>query len=117
MSFLFLLKPVLPVFEYVWNYEYITTELCENKDQPIMGCNGKCYLMKELAKASETEKPQSSDKKHPISETADLFLQDFNTYEMPLVPAPSEKNNPTAYANLYAHLQAQTFFHPPTFVS
>lgn len=82
-----------------------------------MGCNGKCYLMKELAKASETEKPQSSDKKHHLSETTDLFLQDFNSYEVLSAPVILEKKAHTAYANLYAHLQIHTFFHPPTVVS
>lgn len=81
-----------------------------------MGCNGKCYLMKELAKASETEKPQSSDKKH-LTETSDLFLQDFNSYEVPFSGFAINKSANAAYANLYAQLQIQTFFHPPTVVS
>lgn len=81
-----------------------------------MGCNGKCYLMKELAKASETEKPQSSDKKH-LAETSDLFLQDFNSYEVPFAGFTPERTANAIYANLYAHLQIHTFFHPPTAVS
>ena len=58
-----LVKPVLPVLEYVVNYEYVSKVLCINKDKPKMHCNGKCHLMKELAKASDAEKPFSSDKK------------------------------------------------------
>ena len=39
-----LLQPALPVIEYLVNYDYIVSELCENRDKPILGCNGKCYL-------------------------------------------------------------------------
>ena len=49
------LKPIFPVIEYVVNYEYISKVLCENKAKPMMHCNGKCHLMKELAKAAENE--------------------------------------------------------------
>ncbi len=48
-----LVKPVLPVVEYMVNYDYISKVLCENKAKPKLKCNGKCHLMKELAKASE----------------------------------------------------------------
>lgn len=112
-----LLKPVLPVFEYICNYNYIITELCENRDNIIMGCNGKCYLIKELAKASETEKPLSSDKKHTPTETADLFLSDCHHYEFSVPEIPTATCVNTAYSNLYAHLATDAVFHPPTIIS
>ena len=39
-----LIQPALPFIEYFVNYDYIVNELCENKDKPILSCNGKCYL-------------------------------------------------------------------------
>jgi hypothetical protein len=42
-----------PVINYVANYEYISEELCENKDKPELECHGKCYLQKELKKTSD----------------------------------------------------------------
>lgn len=39
-----LIQPALPFIEYFINYDYIVSELCENKDRPILSCNGKCYL-------------------------------------------------------------------------
>lgn len=41
------------------NKNYIASELCENRDKPLMHCNGKCYLMKKLKQAEEKEKNQS----------------------------------------------------------
>lgn len=112
-----LLKPVLPVFEYVANYNYIVTELCENRDNTIIGCDGKCYLIKELAKASESEKPLSSEKKHTVAETTDLFLTDLQNYDLQPSAISFRNSINATYANLYAHLATDSFFHPPTFIS
>jgi hypothetical protein len=57
------LKPILPVIDYIVNYDYISNVLCENKAKPELKCNGKCHLIKELAKASNDDKPINSDKK------------------------------------------------------
>ena len=43
-----LIQPALPVLDYLLNYDYIVTELCENRDKPILTCNGKCYLEKQV---------------------------------------------------------------------
>ena len=55
LIFTVLLRPLWPVTEYVLNYSYIVTNLCENKDRPQMKCDGKCYLAKMFAKDSEEE--------------------------------------------------------------
>ena len=105
---------MVPLLEYICNYDYITKELCENKDNLVMGCIGKCYLMKELAKASETEKPISSDKKHIPTETSDLFIADLLEFNLATVEMPTSATQHPAYNNLYAHLQIHSHFHPPT---
>ena len=112
-----LLKPVMPVIEYVFNYEYITAELCENKDKPLMHCNGKCYLMKELAKAAENEKPLSSDKKRAPTETNDFFLELATVYTTVFFQSDFGFVLNTAYSNSYSYLNAHYFFHPPTVIS
>lgn len=53
-----MLKPILPIVIYYINYDYIVTELCENKDTPEMGCHGKCYLKKLTTKIE----PRTQDK-------------------------------------------------------
>ena len=47
---LVLVQPSLPVLEYLINYDYIVNELCENRDKPILTCNGKCYLGDQVEK-------------------------------------------------------------------
>ena len=45
-----MIAPAFPIMEYLINYDYIANELCENKDKPLLGCNGKCYLEKQVKK-------------------------------------------------------------------
>jgi hypothetical protein len=47
---LVLVLPAVPVLEYLINYNYIANELCENKDKPVLTCNGKCYLADQVEK-------------------------------------------------------------------
>lgn len=78
--FAIFLRPILPVIDYVINYEYISTVLCENKDKPELKCCGKCHLKKELAKASEAEKPINSDKKDNSKQEVEvLFFQSIKS--------------------------------------
>lgn len=53
VAFIMMVKPLWPVAEYVANYDYIKNVLCENRDKPMLNCDGKCYLAKQLAKESE----------------------------------------------------------------
>ena len=55
VAFFILLKPIMPIFDYIFNYDYIVTELCINKDRPDLACNGKCYLMQSLARQADEE--------------------------------------------------------------
>lgn len=117
LALFMLLKPVLPVVDYVVNYEYISTVLCENKAKPKMKCNGKCHLMKELAKTSETEAPISSDKKMASQQFEVLFLEEIKSFKIaPLYFLETRKTN-SDYSNLYFRLNTASVFRPPIFIS
>ncbi|KOS08400.1 hypothetical protein AM493_17190 [Flavobacterium akiainvivens] len=109
--FLFL-RPILPVGEYVFNYNYIAKELCINKDKPVMHCNGKCHLMKELAKKAAEENP-SSEKK-----TATAQFEILALVQEPFTISFTEQVNynispATVYTNLYSHNYNPVFLRPP----
>ncbi|MBS7785700.1 hypothetical protein KIH23_00190 [Flavobacterium sp. CYK-55] len=114
MALSVLLRPVFPVIEYVVNYDYIANVLCVNKEKPKMHCNGKCHLMKELAKAAESEKPTTPDKKHTNIESFDWFFDRPLEYSF-LNFNQNQGTSYFQYNNLYAHLSVQGIFHPPTF--
>ncbi|SHG07309.1 hypothetical protein SAMN05444396_104162 [Flavobacterium segetis] len=112
-----LVKPVLPVLEYVLNYEYISKVLCINKDKPKMQCNGKCHLMKELAKASDAEKPLSTDKKAASSILDVMIFEEINTFVAASNIFYVKANSNQYYSDLYFYLNSDSVFHPPTFIS
>lgn len=111
------IKPVFPVIDYAVNYDYISKVLCINKEKPAMHCNGKCHLMKELAKASETEKPISSDKKQNVNVLNDLFVEELDTFNLVVIDRKDKPSLNSKYTNLYSHLDSYSIFHPPTIIS
>ena len=117
LALFMLLKPVLPVIDYVVNYEYISKVLCVNKTKPKLQCNGKCHLMKELAKTSEKEDPVSSDKKMAPQQFEVLFLEEIKSFKIVLICFFEKQKINSDYSNLYFHLNSSSVFHPPTFIS
>lgn len=117
IAILFLVKPVLPVIDYAINYRYIATVLCENKAKPELKCNGKCHLMKELAKQSENEKPISNDKKNSlIQETEVLFFQTEIAYNLSNPFGRNKTNINSFYLDMYTYLNSYSIFHPPILI-
>ena len=112
------LKPIFPVVDYVVNYDYIRTVLCENKAKPELKCNGKCQLMKNLAKESEEEKPINSDKKSNLKQEVEvLFFQTIKSLIVEKIYFQKTTTISNNYSNLYSHLSGCLVFHPPTFIS
>lgn len=116
LSLLVFIKPVVPVFEYVINYEYIAKVLCINKDKPEMQCNGKCHLMQEMAKTSEKELPLTPSKKHVVTETEVLFYQELESFAFDGFFNESRLHITSNYVNFYQLLKSSGTFHPPSFI-
>jgi hypothetical protein len=117
LALFMLLKPAFPVIDYVVNYDYISKVLCVNKAKPKLQCNGKCHLMKELAKSSESETPISSDKKMASQQCEVLFLEEIKSFKIaPIYFFETQQVN-TNYSNLYFRLNSASVFRPPIFIS
>jgi hypothetical protein len=117
LTLFIVLKPILPVLEYVVNYEYITKVLCINKSKPKLQCNGKCHLMKELAKTSENQTPISSDKKIANQELEVWFFEEIKSYKIASFCFDDNQKTNSNYSNLYFYLNSVLVFHPPRFIS
>jgi hypothetical protein len=117
ISIIILARPAIPFLEYIVNYDYIVKELCENKEKPVLKCNGKCHLMKELAKTAEDDKNTSSDKKQNVKQEIEvLFYQDFKSLSCSNSYVFTNNKINSVYQNLYALTAIQSTFHPPTFL-
>jgi len=97
------------IFAYNINQQFIGKELCVNKANPAMHCNGHCYLSKQLAKEEKPSSPLNTrgNEKFEIQ----LFciqLSSSNTSEISAVKI---------YYNQKQNFTAQQFthsnFHPP----
>ncbi len=62
------------ITNYFVQYDFYTNELCENKDNTELQCNGKCALMKDLQSVDNTS---SSEEEPVLPETVkfELLLQ------------------------------------------
>ena len=114
VAFTLFLKPVFPVIDYVVNYDYLSKELCVNKDKPLAHCNGKCHLMKELAKEAENNKSVVPNKKGGSVETETLFCMLTPNFEMHTDCCLPFFKTPIHYANHYDYHALHSVFHPPT---
>jgi hypothetical protein len=111
------LKPIFPVLDYAVNYDYISKVLCINKAKPELKCNGKCHLMKELAKASEDDKTNSTEKKQSTNKLIDLFVEEQDSFNFAFLIIEIKPVFNSKCRNLYSHLDSYSIFHPPIFIS
>ncbi|MEX0314011.1 MAG: hypothetical protein AB3N18_07525 [Allomuricauda sp.] len=110
--FLYLLamvRPVLPLAEYIVYEDYIAEFLCINKDNIELQCKGKCYLMQRLSEKNEQKKqnlPKIALEEYPIGfvELMDNFTEEQSQIE---------SNHDFNYCNSYSFLFLTSSFHPP----
>ncbi len=112
---IFLLKPALPLLSYVVNYDFITAELCINKDNDNLDCNGKCHLKKELAKASGQSENSGSDRKMKQAEIEILFIDTTDEFYLEK-PFFHQRRAVDSYVNFYRFAASSPFFHPPSLI-
>jgi len=117
ISYLFLAAIVLNSFsrlfihvDFLVNQDYIAENLCENKDKPIMQCNGSCQLQMELEKDDERKETSA---KHQVEIIPTLVAQEVfefqNTAPICLLEKPHFY---TLQSNTVGFVSP--IFHPPT---
>ncbi|WP_312345044.1 hypothetical protein [Chryseobacterium binzhouense] len=104
------IRPVLPLINYVVNYDYIVENLCENRTVENSYCKGKCYITKELSKAEK----QSLNGQNIKIAGLDVFVSNeiLTLTETSLLPQSAVKlyiNNSCLYNSEYF----SRIFHPP----
>jgi uncharacterized protein YlzI (FlbEa/FlbD family) len=99
------------------NQQEITRIECENKDKPLMKCNGKCYLAKQLQKA-EDELNEKKSKQEQSKNT--IKLMEASAFLAPQKLAFSsnfsfqiETTNFVSYSKNLLPGATYPIFHPP----
>jgi len=84
---------------FVWvgfklNQDYIAQNLCVNRFNPGMHCNGKCYFMQKLKQAAQKEKStENQTQKNRSLESFFISKADIKFYchVLQVIPIPSHK--------------------------
>ncbi|MFN4199292.1 MAG: hypothetical protein ACK4FS_09730 [Flavobacterium sp.] len=74
-----MLKPIIPFVEYALNYDYIVKELCEQKEEEVNTCNGKCHLSKRIQETSDDSNSSLPTEKK-TEQVELLFLEKVQPY-------------------------------------
>lgn len=114
LAVIMLTKPLWPVLDYVANYNYIVSELCENRDKPEMHCNGKCYLTKELAKeATDGENNPLNNKVSKIEIPQVIISENISEFHFTPLQPVFTSNGIEYKPNLTASIFISKILHPP----
>ena len=107
-----IIQPALPIIEYLVNYNYIVNELCENKNKPILTCNGKCYLETQVKEQQnldhnpETPMPPKRDFEKLLTLNSQQFVYSFVIQE-------KTNQKPIFYNQLKDRIIDTSLFRPP----
>lgn len=113
----FLAKDIARLSWEIWfkiNQVEIIAEKCENKDNPMMHCNGNCYLSKQLKKLDQKEQ-EHNQKRNPFQDQHKLeYIVDHPVLTL-LMFIPEQVEKPVVAFNVDLSNGIYTaFFHPPT---
>src|SRR5690606_1378345 len=99
---------------YIVDYNYIVTVLCENKDKPEMQCNGKCHLTKELAKEAGAEDKNPLNNKTTKTEIPQYSIsENISEYTFASETEIISFRNIGYKPNLNSSLFTSKILHPP----
>ena len=102
---------VVIVADYYAHKDYIAKTLCENRDKPMMHCDGKCCLKKKLAKQAKEQAPSPRNQKS--NQVLNLFYIDTKIGIKHFTPV-SITNTYFSYNDLRTSSFYHSVFHPPT---
>ena len=101
---------IVVVAGFYANRNYIAQNLCENRNKPMMHCNGKCYLRKKLAQQSKDQAPNPRNQKQ--EQVVNLFCSDI-TVQITHFAAPEQGITYPTYHELATAAYHGAIFHPP----
>ncbi|MFN5418421.1 MAG: hypothetical protein ACK5B9_15285 [Flavobacteriia bacterium] len=113
----FLVKDIASFSWQTWfyiNQQEIAQEKCENKAIPMMHCDGKCYLSKQLKKLEQKEQDHNS-KTNPFQkiEKVELALR-MEYISLNLIKLSSEEKSFFTYEETFSKKYLEEIFHPPS---
>lgn len=97
---------------YRVNQDYIAKNLCENRDKPMLDCNGQCYLAKQLKAAEEKEQKSNSERLEKMPEVVLAFQTIQSIFNTVFFQIPVAEDH-FATVSFVSSNDPKGFFHPP----
>ena len=97
---------------YRVNQDYIAKNLCENRDKPMLDCNGQCYLAKQLKAAKEKEQKSNSERLEKMPEVVLAFQAIQPIFSASFVQVPVAEDHFATPAFVLSG-DSKGLFHPP----
>jgi hypothetical protein len=94
---------------YHLNKAYISHQLCENRNNASMHCNGHCYLSKQLKKAEEKENKST----RTIKEKEELISNDVPNLNLHFLQGPNVSELRTSNSFIYSSDLNTPLLKPP----
>ncbi|MDQ1095216.1 MULTISPECIES: hypothetical protein [Chryseobacterium] len=104
-------QPLLPLINYAVHYDYIVENLCENRAQPELMCNGKCYVFRQLAKNGREQASQDSRK--TVFPYVDVFVAEEGMFSFCGTADMDDRAVTIFCEDCYLPLLYSRIFHPP----
>lgn len=104
-----LMRIYTPSLEYAINKDFITENLCVNKEKPSLNCEGKCYLKSETGKIATEESGKSVKVNTIKAEEVPASAEDLTTS----CTIGIEIKNHQFYLENYDLLFLREMFQPP----
>lgn len=101
----------MPVIDYVLNYNEIANELCENREEPELLCNGFCYLKNEVSK-SEKNQTENHFVKNSIK-LLDALVPQKQNLSPKIYFIEVNKSQIDSYQDINSNYIIRLVFHPP----
>lgn len=108
-----MVKPVLPVLDYVINQDYIAEVLCINKDKPMLNCDGKCYL----AQMIQDQQNQDQHQDIPSADLREYPIGFITILNCTFIKSTSQTMLVTFYENINEKQYIPAVFHPPNILA
>jgi hypothetical protein len=120
LVFVFIAPLVMKTFSYVHyllDFEYISENLCKNKDKPELQCNGKCYLNKQIAIVDgvDIEQEKAPAPSAPTKDTLEQpnFVAYSNRFDFSKNSCVTKNKILKLYAVQYRLMFSKSIFCPP----
>ena len=97
---------------YRVNQDYIAKNLCENRDKPMLNCNGQCYLAKQLKAAEEKEQKSNSERLEKMPEVVLAFKSIQPIFTASFLQIPVVEDHFTTPVFVLSG-ESKRLFHPP----